>query len=293
MIGISVQDNVFDINPLTGQIFIKDPTNLNYEGPQNVYTATLQVTDDGMPGAGMRLTAVGTVTINVLNVNERPAVAATSFAINENSVPGTIVGGLAPFASDPDAGDAASLRYTIVSQEATLFGEQAFSINPTTGVISVQANGTGHAPRLDFETKATYVLQVKATDTGGLDSLPAQVVVRLNNVNEPPIWLPIPRFYARALTPQIVGQALSRYAVDPDLAVPATGEQLLFFFPATMAGNDANTFDLDALTGQLDIDNVTAPLVLYNASNPRVYNLSIYVQDAGINHIPAGGNFKT
>lgn len=146
---------------LTGGVVKYTPV-LNYNGP-DAFTYT--VTD----AAGG--TATATVQVTVTAVNDPPTVPDLEFALPELSLPGTLVGTVA--ATDPD-GD--TLTYAITAGNT----DGAFAMHPVTGRITV-ANPTA----LDFETRPTFTLTVRARDPGGLTGT-ATVTVRLSDVPELP-----------------------------------------------------------------------------------------------------------
>ena len=124
----------------TGQV-------LNHEAAAS-YTITLRAVANG--GAD---TIAVTVTVN--DINEAPAFAsgATTRSVPENAGANTNVG-TAVAATDPEGG---TLRYTLSN------GGGRFTIVESTGQIRV-ASGAA----LDYETTQSYVVTVRATDTGNL-----------------------------------------------------------------------------------------------------------------------------
>ena len=107
--------------------------------------------------------------------NRPPEIANQSFAVNENSANGAIVGTVA--ASDPDAGQA--LTYQITAGNAS----GAFAIDASTGQITV-ANGAA----LDYETTPAFTLTVQVTDNGSPAlSSTATITINLADVNEAPV----------------------------------------------------------------------------------------------------------
>lgn len=106
--------------------------------------------------------------------NSPPVIADQDFYIAENTANGTVVGNV--LATEGDEGQ--TLTYSITSGNSS----GAFSINPTTGVISVLT-----FQYLDFETNPTFPLQVTVTDNGNPSlSSSATITVRLSDQNEAP-----------------------------------------------------------------------------------------------------------
>ena len=146
-------------------IRVKDSTKLNYEtNPE--FTFHVVVTDQD----GLSDTALITVTLN--DVNEPPHFVdkTPTLSVEENSPAETSVGTVA--ATDVDAGDV--LTYSIVDPTGT------FYVVPETGEVKVIADST-----LDYETKATYTVQVIVTDKVGLKDT-ATVTINVIDVNEAP-----------------------------------------------------------------------------------------------------------
>ncbi|AMV30541.1 Cadherin domain protein [Pirellula sp. SH-Sr6A] len=112
-------------------------------------------------------------TFSVTNLNEQPVVSDQSFSVAENSANGTIVGSIA--SSDVDAGDT---RTTVVTGGT---GAAIFAVNPVTGQITVV-----NSSALDFESAASYSLNVTVTDAGGLTDT-AEITIDVTNVNEAPV----------------------------------------------------------------------------------------------------------
>ena len=192
----------------------------------SAYSLTVQVTDNGNPV----LSNQATITINLTDVNEAPpVVAAATFAINENSAAGTVVGS----ASATDADTAQSVTYAIVGGNTG----NAFAINSTTGQITV--NGS-----LNFESLASYSLVVEATDNGNpTQSGQNTVTININNVNDAPTASNQSFNVANAAVNGTVVGSVS--ASDQD-----AGQSLAY---AITAGNDAGAFALDPLTGQITV----------------------------------------
>ena len=100
-----------------------------------------------------------------------------AFTLPENSPNSTQLGIVT--ATDVDAGDTLSYAITAGNSDPDGNGNYAFTINPTTGAITVNDSGD-----LDYETTPQFNLEVKVTDTGGLSDTGA-ITVALTNVAEP------------------------------------------------------------------------------------------------------------
>lgn len=151
----------FAINPATGQITVAKSEVVNFETNPG-FNLEVRVTDNGSP---VKFAATH-VTISLNNVNEAPQLAEKTFSLDEKSPNGTAVGTVT--GTDPDAGQ--TLTYSIVSGNTN----NAFTINPTTGAITV-----ANSAALDFATIQKFTLQVKATDNGN-PALSATTSVTIN-----------------------------------------------------------------------------------------------------------------
>ena len=117
-------------------------------------------------------TDTATVTIQITGVNDTPIVtSAQTFAVDENSSNGTVVGNVV--ATDADAG-------TTFSAWAITGGNtgSAFSINASTGQITVADSSA-----IDYETLTQYTLSVEVTD--GINTSTTETVqIDLNDMDE-------------------------------------------------------------------------------------------------------------
>jgi len=108
----------------------------------------------------------------VTDVNEAPKILALSKAsIAEGNAVGAAVGTLSTI--DPDAGD--NLTYTLVSSD---------------GPFSISGNQLRATATLDFESRKSFQIRVKATDRGGL-SVENQFTITVTDVIEVPV-IPLP-----------------------------------------------------------------------------------------------------
>ena len=138
----------FTFDPATGQISTKAGVTYDFE-TKPAYSVTVTATDDGDPVASSSIP----VTVNLTNVNEPPAFSAETYAfsVSEDAANFKIVGVVA--AIDPDAG--ANLAHSITAGNTG----GRFTIVRNTGDIVVWG-------ALDFVTKSTYTLTVKAIEDG-------------------------------------------------------------------------------------------------------------------------------
>ncbi len=174
-------------------------------------------------------TARTTATVAVADVNEAPSFvdSAYAFELAEN-VAGPLVLGVVR-ATDPDRDDPPA--YSLAEGDA-----ERFEVDAVTG--EVRYVGAGE----DAETgPESWVLEVRATDRGGI-AASAVVVVALLDRNEAPVfaaeryeW----EFEENVAGPLVLGMV---EAADPDRA-----DTLVY----SLSGEDAALFEVDAATGEV------------------------------------------
>ena len=150
---------------------------LTYTAVANAFgTATVSVVlkdDGGTANGGLDTSVMKTFTITVQSVNDAPVVAPATLSILENTVNETIVG--TAIAADSDMGDTIA-AFTITGGNVG----NAFKID-NLGVIRV-----ANAANIDYETRHSYTLTIKATDNHGLaGSKPGELgTITINVVNQ-------------------------------------------------------------------------------------------------------------
>jgi len=155
--------NVFSITTDSGQIFVENNSNLNFEYLSS-FDLTVVVSDG-------QYSQTALISISVEDINESPVALDQSYTVNENSEIGTIVGKFE--ASDEDSSNI--LSYSITEGNVN----NAFIID-SIGNIIVNKNN-----ELDFETKQAYTLTVTVSDS--FLTTNARAVVNLVDVNDTPI----------------------------------------------------------------------------------------------------------
>ncbi len=240
-------DGAFAISN-TGLITVANSTAIDYNANPS-YSLLIDVTDSGT------LTGSGTVTITVTDVNDTPDLDDEAFSVDENSPVGTEVGTLS--FTDRDAGQTHTFSITGGNTDG------AFFLNPTTGVLSV-------AGSLDYETLPSYTLNVSVTDNGTPTPATGTAVVEItvNNVNDPPVVLPVTFSVPEN---SVLGTTVGSLTVTD----PETGQTHSF---AIQSGNISDAFAIDS-TGKI---TVAVPAVLnYEDPAARTFTLSIRVTDSG------------
>jgi hypothetical protein len=212
----------FSIDKTTGGLFVADATKLDYETHAS-FALSVRVTDAG----GLSDTA--TITVNLSNVAESPAVADQGFTVAENTAAGTTVGTVV--ATDGDGGVPQS--WTILS------GNEG-------GAFAIDAGGrlsVAKSSELDYESRERIVLSVRATDaTGG--GATGVVTVLLTNVQE----------FAPAIADQnfkVAEGSPAQTAIGTVVATDGDRKDVLSF--QIIGGNDDGIFAIDSATGALTV----------------------------------------
>jgi large repetitive protein len=214
---------------------------------QSSYSIRIRTTDKG----GLTLDKV--LTIGVNNLNEAP----TSLTLSNNSVAENIGvnGVIGTFTStDPDLGD--TKTYTLIAGLGDIDNSQFTIVGDK---LQLKSNP-------DFESKSSYQLRARVTDTAGL-SYEQAFTVNITNVNEAPTALNITNTTVAENVPggTVVGNLST---IDPDLA-------------------DTHTYTLVNGTGAEDngafeiVNNQLKFLVSPNFETKSNYSLRVRTTDAG------------
>lgn len=244
---------VFSINPATGAITVAKPAALDFEN-QPPFNLTVMVTDSGNPA----LSASAVIRVVLTDVNDAPRVYNASKTIVENLPTGTLVLDYKIVASDRDR-PAQTLTYAITGGNTS----NAFAINPTTGLITVN-----NAAAIDFETNPIFNLTIQVTDNGAPPlSSTATLTINLTNVNDPPT-IPPQAFSLTENSPlgTVVGTVTSS---DGDAGQTRTY--------AITAGNANGAFSINAVTGEIRVAN---PAAIDFETTP-VFTLTVSATDNG------------
>ncbi len=160
--GIGDADNAtFNIN---GDA-LRASSSLDFE-TKSSYTVRVRTTDQS--GLFFEKAFV----INVTNVNESPTdIALSANNIAENAGPNATVGSLST--TDPDAGN--TFTYSLVAGTG----------DSDNAAFNIDAGSLRAANSLNFETKSSYTVRVRATDQGGLFTEKA-FVITVTDTNEAP-----------------------------------------------------------------------------------------------------------
>ena len=228
-----------DPNSDTGaQINVKAGTKLDYE-TRKTYTVTLTARDpEG-------LSSSVTVTINVTDVNEAPAITVSERADDVNAAPE--LSGMATV-SYPENGTHDVATYTATDPEGEtpiwgLSGADRDDFTITGGVLAFAASPDFENPA-DADMDNVYEVTVTASDSFGLsDSIDVMVTVTDTNENRAPAF-PAGETGLRTV-PELT-------AANTDIGAPVQADDpdrdALTY---TLSGTDAASFGIVAATGQL------------------------------------------
>jgi hypothetical protein len=160
-------DGIFKMETCNGQISLLRDV-LDFER-RHIYVLDVRVTDK----AGLSMT--GKVTVEVLDMNEKPSISGGAFSAVENLPSGTTIG--TPIQSnDIDFGHKERLVYSITGGNVG----DVFGVERSTGQIFVARGGPKH---LNYEnrpvekdgSRAPYALQISVHDPGLMPSQPYKV----------------------------------------------------------------------------------------------------------------------
>jgi len=235
-----------------GRIFTADKSQLDFEATPT-FNIDVVVTD--LLGAS----DTETITINLIDVNEKPTINNDTFDVDEDVANGTSVDTIST-ASDPDtSAPFNTLSYSIIAGNTG----DTFEIDSNTGEITVDDNTI-----LNFESNPTFVLTVKVEDGPGLSDT-ASITINLNDVNEKPNinndTFDVDENVANGTSVDTISTAS-----DPDNDAPFNTLSY-----SIIAGNTGDTFEIDSNTGEITVDDNT---ILNFESNPT-FVLTVQVED--------------
>ena len=258
----------FDIDTTDGQLKSKTGVTYNFEGSKNSYTVIMTV-HDGKDAAGGNSNAVDdeiTVTINLTNVNEKPALTSppTTKSVPENT---TAVHEYA--ATDVDAG-------TVFSWSLSGADAGDFSIS-TSGVLTFSS-----APDFENPTDSingggvnAYIVTVRVHDEGDLRDQHT-LTVTVTDVNETPEITSGPATISKDENTPTTEIIATYVATDQD----ATTGTMTW----DLQGNDAGEFTIMSTingTATLHFSNVPNYEAPADNGTNNVYDVTVRVRDNG------------
>ncbi|XP_055365580.1 neural-cadherin-like isoform X2 [Betta splendens] len=257
----------FMINDITGEMYAQRTMDREERA---VWRFVVMATDE----EGEGLTGFTDVIINVWDINDNAPTFACApdnchSSVAENSPPGTFVVEMTAVDLDDAAvGQNAILTYRITENAPTVNKADLFTIDSSTGTISVAAEG------LDREVADSHRLIVEARDGGGMTGT-ATVTVLVTDINDH-----IPKFKTSRCGARVPENAnvdaavLELSAVDPDTG---TYGQLTF---SVVAGDPEQQFYVVSRrleqTGTLKLKEKLD----YEKPGEQRFNLTIKVEDS-------------
>jgi hypothetical protein len=202
----------------------------------------------------------GRILISITDVNEPPTFGVSSgWEIDENAPAGTFVGETVQV-TDEDSGD--HLSYALTGGS----GIYNFNISQA-AIIAVTNNGT-----LDHEVTPVFILQVRATDAGGLYAR-TTLVISINDVNESPSFPSISYNWTIGEHTQ-VGSKIGTPVKGTD---PDNGQTLKYNIltvePSTVS---TSAFEIDSCSGQISLAEA-----ILDFENQNLYTLTVQAIDDG------------
>ncbi len=162
----------FDFDPVTGQLSVATGATLDFE-TQPVKELHFQISDP----SGNDATTIVPFFVFLGDENDPPTLITNHVIISELAAPGTVVGRVEVQVRDVDTAD--SVTAEIIGGNAA----SLFNLNAQTRILTV-ADGAQFDADVSGEV---LILQVRVEDAGGLSSV-GEIVVQLNDVNEPPVF---------------------------------------------------------------------------------------------------------
>ena len=213
------------------------------------------ITESDVPELGLPFCTVSLNTAPVFSDSESNPITETGRSVVENTAAGENMG--APVAATDNNGD--TLTYALGGTDAA-----SFDIDPLAGQLITQE-------ALDYETKDSYEVTVKATDPEGASDM-ITVTITVTNEDEPgrvTLWVGT---NALTMAPQ-VGETITGAVMDPDGGV--TGES--WQWAKTM--DDMDSQDMNSwipITGATD----AAYMVTADDTDHYLRVMATYMDDA-------------
>ncbi|XP_076446681.1 protein dachsous-like [Babylonia areolata] len=251
----------FLIHPTTGELSLSTP--IDYE---HVHTVTLVVqAEDDCPVASLALASQVTAVVFLQDVNDnRPEFQSPSeMHVLENEAVGYPVVLVVAVDGDSNQADSGNnvVRYSIVSGNE----DGKFRLDQTTGLLTIYE-------ALDRETRAGYVLNVSAEDSGVPRMAAYQelrVFVEDVNDNAPLFGLSVYQGSVNESSPS-GSHVLTVMATDSD---QGPNGNVTYSIPVGIAGDK---FAVNALTGEITTREIL------DREEQDVYSITVYATDSGL-----------
>ena len=249
----------FNLDASSGDLTFK--TSPNFESPldqdaNNVYELSIAATD----GAN---SASQAITISVSNVNEAPAFASASVALDtaENNLSFVHI---VDAAVDPDSGE--QLTYQLSGAD-----QSAFDFDPDTRILGFKTTPNYELPA-DQDSNNVYQINIVASDSE-YDAAQAITIVVADLNDEAPQFTSASTQSVDYSTAQVGAVVYSVQATDAD-----AGDQITY----ALGGADAANFDFNSSSGELSFNQLPG-LEDFPAEGSIDYALSITATDLGAN----------
>jgi len=241
----------FVVDPDTGEL--QASVSFNYEA-KKTYRLLIVVSDAGEGSFTLPLT------VNVSNVNERPAsVKISASRVAEHKPAGTVVGTLS--ASDPDLGN--TFTYSLRDGSGTLLSPDnaAFKLVRVGTTIQLRTNAS-----LNYETRSTRTVIIRAKDQGGL-FCDKTITISVTNVNERPRSISLTP--AAVLEHQPAGTGVGLLSTtDPDL-----GNRFTYTLVSGTGASDNSAFTI--------VGNQLRARRSFNYESKKSYSIRVRSTDQG------------
>ena len=268
-------ENYFMVDEMTGRISLIRP--LDYDIGIHVLALNVEVRDSGDV---VQLSATTIVRISVEDVNDNPPVferSSVNSTIPEHSPVGTTVTRLV--ASDADSGDNGAIQYVIDEVQPSRV-EPAFSINTTTGILTVADSNviniedvrfisvyiTAFNPFHPFDPNATAQVLVVLTDINEFTPMFSQERYVFNITEDDTPVEGLPGSSVDEYRPRPVGMVTAT-----DMDTPYSGGGMVRY--SIFSGNEDGMFRIDEYNG-----SITSILPLDREST-GFYHLVVIAQD--------------
>ena len=243
----------FSLNPDTGRVSLNAGVTLDFERADS-YQFFVEAFDNGIP----QLTTSSSVNVIVEDVNEfAPKISTNSISVSENQPPNVVFATIQ--ASDGDV-----RQLLTFSLQPT---ENRFSINPTTGALTMNRNGI-----FDFELSNINTVFVSVADPGGLFE-EKSIIVNITDANDAPTSATVS---SSSLLSNISGLDLGPITIaDQDIGQTYTVQTLDDRF---LIENGRLMLALNRAVTESDPIAMILPIVATEVgANPTTYQLSIII----------------
>ena len=216
---------------------------LDYENPNQRKFILLVVATEAFTKEKFSSTA--TVMVEVEDVNDNQPTFDEEFYIGsvaEDAVAGTIIKTIK--ASDRDSAKLTALTYSLFGN-----GAEFFSVNPSTGVITVaecETPGSGNC--IDFETRNSYYLSYQANDGFGQSTV-VPLTIKIMDANDNP-----PHF-SREIYLAVIDEGANNF--EPPLKVYAKDADVTSIITySILSGNSEGLFTIESRSGEIKVNKI-------------------------------------